>query len=85
MSRANKLAQLGHDVIHLEVGEPDFNTPMPIINAARGGLNLGITKYTDARGTIELRAAISSYYADHFNIGVETDRIFVTGYTSHYL
>ena len=78
MSRANELSELGHDVIHLEVGEPDFGTPRPIINAAQRGLNLGITKYTDARGNIDLRRAISNYYSNHFDIRVETNRIFIT-------
>ena len=78
MSRANELAGLGHDVIHLEVGEPDFNTPAPIITAAQRGLNLGETKYTDARGNLELRQAISSYYFNCFGLEIETNRIFVT-------
>ena len=78
LSRANELATAGHDVIHLEVGEPDFETPAPIIDAARHGLKLGITKYTDARGNFDLRQAISDYYASRFSIQVGTDRIFVT-------
>ena len=68
----------GHDVIHLEVGEPDFDTPAPIINSAQDGLSLGVTKYTDARGNLELRQAISNHYVNQFNIEVGTDRIFVT-------
>ncbi len=78
MSRASELDKLGHDVIHLEVGEPDFNTPAPIMDAAKRGLKLGVTKYTDAKGNIELRQAISNYYTDYFDIEVETNRIFVT-------
>ena len=78
LSRANELAMAGHDVIHLEVGEPDFDTPAPIINSAQYGLSLGVTKYTDARGNLELRQAISNHYANQFNIEVGTDRIFVT-------
>ena len=78
LSRANELAMAGHDVIHLEVGEPDFDTPAPIINSAQYGLSIGVTKYTDARGNLELRQAISNHYANQFNIEVGTDRIFVT-------
>ena len=78
MARANELSALGHDVIHLEVGEPDFATPQPIVDEAKRGLSRGMTKYTDARGTPELRKAISLYYAKRFNVDIETDRIFVT-------
>ena len=78
MARANELAASGHDVIHLEVGEPDFATPAPIIEAAQNGLQLGMTKYTDARGTLALRRAISAYYSNRFAVDVDPDRIFVT-------
>ena len=44
MARANELSALGHDVIHLEVGEPDFATPQPIVDEAKRGLSGGMTK-----------------------------------------
>ena len=78
LSRANELDRAGRDVIHLEVGEPDFETPMPIINAAHEALKLDLTKYTDARGNFQLRESISDYYASRFDMKVEIDRIFVT-------
>jgi aspartate/methionine/tyrosine aminotransferase len=51
LARANELGDLGHDVIHLEVGEPDFPTPGPILRAAEKSLKDGQTRYTDARVT----------------------------------
>ena len=62
LARANELASLGHDVIHLEVGEPDFDTPPPIVAAGVRAILEGKTKYTDARGTPELRQTISEFY-----------------------
>ena len=78
LARANELASLGHDVIHLEVGEPDFDTPAPILAAGMRAISEGKTKYTDARGTPELRQAISGFYKLSLGIEVKTERIFVT-------
>ena len=78
LARANELASLGHNVIHLEVGEPDFDTPAPILAAGVRAILEGKTKYTDARGTPELRQAISSFYKISLGIEVKTERIFVT-------
>jgi len=78
LARANELASLGHDVIHLEVGEPDFETPAPILAAGVRAVTEGKTRYTDARGTPELRQAISSFYELSLGIEVSAERIFVT-------
>jgi aspartate/methionine/tyrosine aminotransferase len=78
LARANKLASLGHDVIHLEVGEPDFDTPAPILAAGMRAISEGKTRYTDARGTPQLRQAISGFYKSTLGIEVNTERIFVT-------
>jgi aspartate/methionine/tyrosine aminotransferase len=78
LARANELASLGHDVIHLEVGEPDFDTPAPILAAGMRAISEGKTRYTDARGTLELRHAISGFYKLSLGIEVRTERIFVT-------
>lgn len=78
LARANELADCGHDVIHLEVGEPDFPTPSPIIAAAQQALSEGATRYTDARGNIQLRQAISTYYLKRFSVDISPARIFVT-------
>ncbi|MEM7283596.1 MAG: aminotransferase class I/II-fold pyridoxal phosphate-dependent enzyme [Pseudomonadota bacterium] len=78
LARAKALQALGHDVIHLEVGEPDFETPPPIVQAGIDALRTGATKYTDAGGIPELRQAISRYYADQHDVQVSPSRIFVT-------
>lgn len=68
----------GHDVIHLEVGEPDFATPAAIVDAARQALTAGQIRYTPATGIPALRDAISGYYADQFGVELEPERVIVT-------
>ncbi|WP_434984075.1 aminotransferase class I/II-fold pyridoxal phosphate-dependent enzyme [Vreelandella zhaodongensis] len=68
----------GHDVIHLEVGEPDFATPAPIVAAGQQALATGKTRYTPAAGLASLREAISRHYAEYFNATVDPSRILVT-------
>ncbi|AQU83683.1 MULTISPECIES: aminotransferase class I/II-fold pyridoxal phosphate-dependent enzyme [unclassified Halomonas] len=68
----------GHDVIHLEVGEPDFATPAPIVAAGQQALATGKTRYTPAAGLATLREAIAGHYAEHFNATVDPARILVT-------
>lgn len=76
MAQAREAA--GHDVIHLEVGEPDFATPEPIIAAGQKALASGQTRYTPAAGLPALREAIAGHYAEHFNAQVDPARILVT-------
>lgn len=68
----------GHDVIHLEVGEPDFLTPGPVVAAGREALTAGHTRYSPARGLQALREAIATHYAEHFGAAVDPERILVT-------
>ena len=68
----------GHDVIHLEVGEPDFPTPEPVVAAGLAALAAGHTRYTPAAGIPALREAIAGHYADHFDAEVDPRRILVT-------
>ncbi|KAE8438374.1 aminotransferase class I/II-fold pyridoxal phosphate-dependent enzyme [Vreelandella piezotolerans] len=76
MAQAREAA--GHDVIHLEVGEPDFATPAPIVAAGQQALASGRTRYTPAAGLASLREAIAGHYAEHFNATVDPARILVT-------
>lgn len=78
LARANELEADGRDVIHLEVGEPDFDTPAPIVEAGIQALKDGSTRYTDARGTPALRQAIADHYRLQDGIEISADRIFVT-------
>ncbi|MEQ6918068.1 pyridoxal phosphate-dependent aminotransferase [Halomonas aquatica] len=68
----------GHDVIHLEVGEPDFATPEPVVAAGHAALSAGHTRYTPAAGLPALREAIAGHYAEHFGATVDPARILVT-------
>jgi len=74
LERANER----EDVIHLEVGEPDFDPPEAVFDAAVGSLRSGNTGYTAARGKPELRAAIADRYAHEYGVTVDPDRILVT-------
>lgn len=78
LDRANQLEAEGREVIHLEVGQPDFPTPGPIVAAANQALAAGHTKYTPAPGIPELRQAISDQYQRNHGIAVDPARIFIT-------
>ncbi len=78
MKRAEELEARGHKVVHFEVGEPDFNTAEPIIEAGRQALIDGRTKYTHALGLLELREAIARDYATRLGVIVPVEQIAVT-------
>lgn len=78
LARANELQAAGHDVIHLEIGEPDFTTAEPIIKAGQAALAAGKTRYTAARGLPELREAISSFYQQRYSVDIDPGRILIT-------
>lgn len=78
LSRAKQLEAEGRDIIHMEVGEPDFATPHPIVEAAQRALSGCRMFYTHALGLPELRTAISQFYADRYGICVPASRIVVT-------
>ena len=78
LEQAQAREAAGHDVIHLEIGEPDFPTPAPVIAAGQQALASGQTRYTPAAGLPALRAAIAGHYAEHFGARVDPSRIVVT-------
>lgn len=78
LARANQLQIDGHDVIHLEIGEPDFTTAAPIIAAGQAALAAGHTRYTAARGVPALREAISGFYAQRYQLNIDPERILIT-------
>ena len=78
VARAAALEADGHDVVHMEVGEPDFPTPGAIVKAGQKALTVGKTKYTTAQGLPELRECISQQYMDWYGISIDPSRIFVT-------
>ncbi|MBD3647555.1 MAG: pyridoxal phosphate-dependent aminotransferase [Pseudomonadales bacterium] len=78
LARANELEREGHRVIHMEVGEPDFPTPMPISRGGEAALSAGHTRYTPAEGISELREAIARYYAEDYGVDIDPRRVIVT-------
>ena len=78
LTRARQLESEGRDIIHMEVGEPDFPTPELITNAAVNAINSGKTKYTQALGLPELREAISAFYRERYGVSVPASRIAAT-------
>lgn len=78
LAQAKAMQARGHDIIHMEVGEPDFETPKPIIEAGIKALKDARTHYTPALGLPELRQAIADWYQTHYNVKVSADRIIVT-------
>ncbi|USZ68637.1 pyridoxal phosphate-dependent aminotransferase [Halorussus salilacus] len=78
LERANRM----DDVIHLEVGEPDFETPPAVTEAAVAALRAGETGYTSSKGKPELRNAISDYYDRRYGVDVAPERIVVTSGSS---
>ncbi len=78
LRRARELEAEGRDIIHMEVGEPDFNTPEPILEAATRFLATGNVHYTSGLGLTALREAIARFYHDRFGVDVTPERIIVT-------
>ena len=78
LTRARQLESEGRDIIHMEVGEPDFPTPEPITKAAVAAIQGGKTLYTQALGLPELRTAISDFYRERYGVAVSASRIAIT-------
>jgi len=78
LAEARQRETAGQDIIHMEVGEPDFPTPAPIVAAGIQALQSGQTKYTPACGLPALREAIAAYYACRFGVTIAPQRIIVT-------
>ena len=83
LERAQEMERAGESVIHLEVGEPDFNTPEAVKNSAIEALSRGDTHYTHSLGTPGLREAICSYYEQTYGVrNIDPNRVVVTSGTS---
>jgi aspartate/methionine/tyrosine aminotransferase len=78
MARAQALEGEGRSIIHLEVGEPDFATADPILEAAQRFLSGGHVHYTAALGLPQLREAISGFYQMRYGLDISPERIVVT-------
>lgn len=78
LQRAKQLELQGRDIIHMEIGEPDFSTPHAVLEAGKRCLQSGEVKYTAAAGLPELRSAIAEYYQQYYGVKLDTRRVFVT-------
>jgi aspartate/methionine/tyrosine aminotransferase len=82
LTRARQLEAAGRDIVHMEVGEPDFPTPQPVIEAASAFIREGRVFYTPALGIPELREAIARFYLDRYGLDIAPERIAVTAGSS---
>lgn len=82
LERAMDMSSSGADVIHLEVGEPDFDTPSNITEAGIRALKSGRTHYTSSTGIPELKNAISDYHARTYGVTVDPGCVIVTSGSS---
>ncbi len=78
LARARALEAAGRDIVHMEIGEPDFPTPAPIIEAGMAALRAQQTHYTPATGLMALREAIAGHYQRRHGLEVSPSRILVT-------
>jgi aspartate/methionine/tyrosine aminotransferase len=78
LAKAKHLEAQGKQIIHLEIGQPDFPTPSHICTAAFQAMQQGYTNYGPADGLIELRTAIATHISTTRQIAVETDEVVVT-------
>jgi len=78
LARARELEAQGRSIIHMEIGEPDFPTPEPVIRAGVRALERGELFYTPTPGLPQLREAIAGYYRSRYGVAVSASRILVT-------
>lgn len=78
LAKAKALEDQGMNVIHFEIGEPDFDTPRNIINSAKKALEDGLTHYSTAQGYLPLREEIAKYAKEYKNVDTSVDEIVVT-------
>jgi len=82
LDRAHAMEREGIHIIHLEVGEPDFDTPQCVKDAASKALEEGHTHYTHSLGDLRLREALCEHYSERYNVSVHPDQIVITSGTS---
>src|SRR5436853_2929648 len=78
LSRAHALEAAGRRVIHMEIGEPDFTAPAPVVEAGVRAIRDGLTAYTATLGLPALREAICAFYEKNFNVSAKAERIAIT-------
>ena len=78
LAKARALEAQGKDIVHMEIGEPDFVTPDPVCEAGKRAIDAGLTHYTPAVGLPALREAISDFYQSEYGVSVSPERILIT-------
>ena len=82
LEKAHAMEKEGAHIIHLEVGEPDFDAPQCVKDAVCAAINEGYTHYTHSMGILELREAICEFYKGRYNVDITPDQVAVTSGTS---
>jgi aspartate aminotransferase len=77
LNKARALERQGKDIVHLEIGEPDFDTPLNVVEAAIDALHKGWTHYSPSAGLPELRQAIAEYVSRTRGVPITTDEVIV--------
>ncbi|MCB1861913.1 MAG: pyridoxal phosphate-dependent aminotransferase [Gammaproteobacteria bacterium] len=78
LARARELESSGRSIVHMEIGEPDFPTPEPIVLAGKAALDLGHTRYLPATGLPELKTQIAAFYQTRFGVSVDPASVIIT-------
>ena len=78
LARAKELERAGKNIIHLEIGEPDFDTPRNIVEAAKRALDQGFTNYVPSAGILEARESIAQEVSETRGVPVSADQIVIT-------
>ncbi|MBS4023735.1 MAG: pyridoxal phosphate-dependent aminotransferase [Dethiobacter sp.] len=82
LEKAQQLEAAGRHIVHLEIGEPDFDTPEPVKEAMLKALRENDTHYTHSLGKTELREEIADYYLRIYNVKISPEQVLVTSGTS---
>jgi len=82
MEKAQELESRGRHIIHLEIGEPDMDTPVCIKEACVRALQDRRPQYTHSMGLLELREEVCRQYAEHYGVTVSPNRVLITSGTS---
>ena len=78
VKRANALAAAGRPIIQMNIGEPDFTAPPPVVAALKRAADQGLSQYTTALGIAPLREAIARDYGERHGLDISPSRVVVT-------
>lgn len=82
LAEARRMEAQGIDIVHMEVGEPDFPTPEPVKAAAIQALHEDKTHYTHSLGLLELRQAVADHYQEKYGVSFSPEQVIITSGTS---